>query len=63
MTQLQAIKKHLQRHNSITPLEALRKYGCQRLAARIWQLHEQGFSTVRFMVSRNGKRFAKYVQG
>lgn len=63
MTQTQQVKRHLQRHNSITPIEALRRYGIMRLGARIWELHRQGFSTVTCMVSRGGKRYAKYVQG
>lgn len=63
MTQTQAIRKHLLRHNSITPLEALRKFGCMRLAARIGELREEGFSVLTARVSRNGRRYAKYVMG
>lgn len=62
-TQTQQIRAHLLRHNSITPLQALRKYGCLRLAARIWDLRKSGFSVVRHMVNRGGKKFAKYVMG
>lgn len=63
MTQTQAIKSHLLKHNSITPGEALRKYGCMRLAARVWQLKQGGFSVVSTMVRRGEKRFCRYVMG
>lgn len=63
MSQTQQIRAHILKHNSITPLEALRRYGCLRLAARIWELKEEGFSTVKTMVSRGSKRYARYVQG
>lgn len=62
-TQTQQIRRHLLRHNSITPLQALRKYGCLRLAARIWELKEDGFSIVAHRVRRGEKSFAKYVMG
>jgi len=61
--QTEQIKRHLVAHNSITPLEALKKYGCLRLASRIFELKEAGFHVIRTMVSRNGKRYARYVQG
>lgn len=63
MTQTEQIRRHLIRNNSITPLEALRKFGCLRLASRIHELKEAGFSVVKTMVSRHGKRYARYVQG
>lgn len=63
MTQTNLIRHHLLKHNSITPLEALRQYGCMRLAARIQELRKDGFSVQTVNVSRNGKHFAKYVMG
>ena len=63
-TQTEAIKAHLVQHNSITPLEALDKYRCFRLAARIDELRRAGMSIMTCMVSTDdGKRYAKYVQG
>lgn len=62
-TQTQRIRRHLLRHNSITPLQALNRYGCLRLAARIWELKKAGFSVVKHMVRRGEKSFAKYVMG
>jgi helix-turn-helix protein len=63
VTQTQQIRQHLLRHNSITPLEALRKYGVFRLAARICDLRSDGFSVQTVIVERGGKHFARYVMG
>lgn len=41
-SQTQLIYEHLQTGKSLTPLEALRLFGCFRLGARIWELKEQG---------------------
>lgn len=62
-TQTRQIRRHLLKHNSITPYEALRLFGCMRLAARIWDLKKTGFSVVKHMVRRGEKSFAKYVMG
>lgn len=62
-TQTELIRRHLLKHNSITPIEALRRYGVFRLAARIWELHQSGFSTITLIASKKGKRYAKYVMG
>ena len=43
-TQLYSIRKHLLQGKSITPLEALARYGCLRLSAHIFTLrHEELF--------------------
>lgn len=63
MTQTEQIRQHLLKHNSITPLEALRRYGCMRLAARIKDLRQEGFSVMSVRVRRGEKSFAKYVMG
>ena len=61
VTQSAAILRHLRRNPSITPLEALRQYGCLRLGARIWDLRKQGHAidAVRRKVSE-GKWLAEY---
>lgn len=41
-SQITSILNHLKRGWSLTPLQALSKYGCNRLAARIRELREQG---------------------
>lgn len=63
MTQTEQIKRHILKHNSITPLEALRKYGCMRLAARIRELRAEGFSVQTAIVTRGDRRYARYVMG
>ena len=42
MSQKQHILAHLERHGTITPLEALNLFGCFRLAARIAELRAEG---------------------
>ncbi len=59
MSQNQVILQHLSKA-SITPLEALTKYGCLRLAARIKDLREAGHQINRQMIYLGDKKFAKY---
>lgn len=60
MSQTDAIKAHLQTGAAITPLEALDKYGCFRLAARIDELRREGLEIETVTQTRNGKRYAAY---
>ena len=59
MSQETQILSHLKRHGSITPMTALEKYGCFRLAARIEEIRRVHPIDTE-MVKRNGKRFARY---
>ena len=59
-SQSKQILNHLQSGKVITPLEALRLYGCFRLGARIFDLKNKGYAISTEMVSENGKRFARY---
>jgi hypothetical protein len=59
MTQTDAILEHLNTA-PITPLEALQKYGCFRLAARISDLRHQGYNIISKNVLKDGKQFAEY---
>lgn len=59
-SQCDDILRHLRSGRSITPLEALEKYGCFRLGGRIYDLKRQGHNIVTEMVTKNGKRFASY---
>ena len=63
MTQTQQIKRHLESGKPITPLTALSRYGCMRLASRVNDLRNEGMSIITRLVKRNGKRFAEYVKG
>lgn len=58
--QTQQIKSHLNRGWKLTPLQALEKYGCMRLAARIGELRNAGMNIITRKVTRNGKTFAEY---
>ncbi len=60
MTQNNAIREHLMSGKSITPLDALRDYGCFRLAARIDELRRQGYCITTEFAHRNGKKYASY---
>lgn len=54
------IRKHLESGKTITPLEALSRYDCLRLGARIYDLRQDGLP-VKTEIKRNGrKRFAEY---
>lgn len=50
----------LKQGHTITPLEALHKFGCFRLGARIADLRKAGYNIETKMVEENGKRFAQY---
>ena len=66
MTQNEMIINHLKEYGSITQLEALRDYGCMRLASRISDLRKTGIKIIRLTeTSRNryGQkiRYARYI--
>lgn len=66
MTQQEMVLKHLKEQRTITPLEALREYGCYRLAAVVFNLKRKGHeivSTTEESIGRFGNkvRFAKYT--
>ena len=61
--QTKMIKAHLDEGNSITPIEALNKFYCFRLAARMHDLKESGYPFMKEMVTvGNGKRVAEYTK-
>ena len=59
MSQTEQILQML-RKGPVTPMDALQKAGCFRLAARIEELKRAGYCITTDMVNENGKRFAKY---
>ena len=61
-TQNSRILQHLLDGHSITPIQALEKFGSFRLGARIFELRKQGFYIDMKQVD-NGKggKFAKYT--
>jgi hypothetical protein len=60
MSQADEILQYLEKGNTITPLEALEKFKCFRLAARIHDLRRIGIPIVERDVQKNGKRYAEY---
>jgi len=60
MTQAQQIYEYLKAGNTLTPLEALQKFGCLRLAARIADLRKQGHIIWTNTITVNNKTFAAY---
>ena len=60
MSQEKDILGHLQRYGSISPLEALDKFGCFRLAARINDLRAKKHNIETYVGKENGKKFAIY---
>ncbi len=60
-TQAGKILAYLQSGHALTALEALRRFGCFRLAARIHELRRDGWQIAERMVeTANGKRVAEY---
>ena len=60
MTQNQQIKSYLEKGKSITPIQALNKFGCFRLAARISDLRNDGLNIATKIVTKDGKTVASY---
>lgn len=60
MSQSKQIKHYLEGGNKITPLEALDKFGCFRLAAIVHKLKEQGLKIKTTMIKEGQKTFAEY---
>ena len=65
-SQCEMILKYLQTHKTgITPLQALDKFGCQRLSGRIYDLRDEGHNILTNMIEvkdrfGNAKRVAQY---
>lgn len=59
MSQTNEILAYLSK-KPITPIEALQRFGCLRLAARIRELRFAGHSINTELISKNGKKFARY---
>ena len=60
MSQNQQILKYLQSGKKLSALDALKKFGCMRLGARIHNLKEEGHSIDTSFKTINGKTFAVY---
>lgn len=66
MTQCEKILRHLEDYGSITPVDALREYGCMRLGARIYDLKRKGHDITRTLEAGRNRygeetRYARYM--
>jgi hypothetical protein len=59
-SQNERILQHLKKGKKITPLDALEKFGCFRLAARISDLRKDGHLISTENLTKDGKTFASY---
>ena len=60
-THKQAIKEALLKGETTTPIDALNRFGCFRLGARIWDLRYEGMNILReWKILNNGKKVAAY---
>lgn len=55
-TQCEKILEYMTEEGGITPLDALREFGCMRLASRITDLKRKGYCITKEMVSAKNKR-------
>ena len=65
LTQCEKILDYMRANGSITPLDALREFGCMRLSGRIYDLKNSGYdiiSTLEAHKNRYGDtvRYARY---
>jgi hypothetical protein len=61
MSQENDILDYLKRGNRLTPLEALKRFNCLRLAARIQGLRQQGHTIeMKVVETETGKHVAEY---
>jgi hypothetical protein len=63
VSQKEQILGHMQKGHVITAIEALNKFGCFRLSARIKDLRDEKYNIKAKTVNRNGKMFAGYYLG
>jgi hypothetical protein len=61
MSQNQQIANYLNKGKKLTPIDALNKFGCFRLAARIADLRNQGLNIETTIIRlKNNKQVAQY---
>ncbi|MBV7387249.1 helix-turn-helix domain-containing protein [Pasteurellaceae bacterium TAE3-ERU1] len=60
-THKQQVLDALKNGEMVTPLEALRRFGCFRLGAVIYKLRQEGYTIKTHNVRKDGKYFADYT--
>lgn len=54
------IMKYLATGKPLTAIQALNKFGCFRLAARVHEMRSEGLAITEKTINKNGKRFSQY---
>lgn len=57
LTQTEGIKRFLQAGRRITPLEALHRFNCLRLGARIWDLRNEHGMDIKKNIKKVGRKY------
>jgi|TARA_Y100000114_G_scaffold117445_1_gene111797 hypothetical protein len=60
MSQNKQILNYLLKGKKLTPIDALEKFGCFRLSARILDLRKEGYDIITENITKQGKTFAQY---
>jgi len=60
MSQDTAILNYLKKGKKLTPLDALHRFGCFRLSARVYDLRGRGHNIVSKTIQVSGKRVSEY---
>jgi len=60
LSQVARIIKYLGSGKGLTGLQALKMFGCFRLASRIYDIRQAGYTVESYRVKQNGKTFCKY---
>lgn len=60
ISQENAILEYLKQGNSLTPLDALEKFGTMRVGARVYDLKRKGYNIISDTGYYGKKRFARY---
>lgn len=61
MNQREMILRFMTEYGSITPVDAMREFGCMRLASRISEIRKDGYD-VRKVLEKNVNRFGDTVR-
>ena len=60
MSQKIQILRALKRGEKLTPMEALKRFGCFRLSGRILEIRREGYPVLTTIVERGEKHVAQY---
>ena len=62
-SQSDQILEYLQKGYVLTPLDALKRFGCFRLSARVFDLKKRGHNIIKIDIydNKTGKKYAAYM--